>query len=204
MADVCISHSLPCMADIRSFSPIARCRRTGESIVSAIMALTCSLCSLSTSPVNERSPASLPACQPTQTACHQAGQPASLWSLGALHDATSGGPGARGCTLIPYLQCPRCHGERADGKRRPGFNPDGPGSGDLSNARQSLCGTLCSDGGCRLRPTESVTAVDQRAPPYAQQTRTPKYVHARLQEPARSDTNTWLQPLKITWIIWNP
>lgn len=42
------------------------------------------------------------------------------------------------------------------------------------------------------------------APPYAQQ-KIARYVHAGLQEPARSDTSTWPQPLKkIIWIIWSP
>lgn len=60
------------------------------------------------------------------------------------------------------------------------------------------------DGGDWLRPTGSSIAVQSGTPLYAQQ-KIARYVHAGLQEPARSDTTTWPQPLKkIIWIIWSP
>lgn len=69
------------------------------------MALTCRLGSLSISPANDTSHA--PACL-----ANTAGLPASLWSLGALHDATSSGPGGRGRKLCAQARIV-AHGERA-------------------------------------------------------------------------------------------
>lgn len=75
------------------------------------MALTCRLGSLPLSLTHTHYHLSttdrMPACL-----ANTAGLPASLWSLGALHDATSSGPGGRGRKLCAQARIV-AHGERA-------------------------------------------------------------------------------------------
>lgn len=137
------------MADTRSFSPtpsnsVPVPRRIYRV---SFMALTCSLGSFSryhlsmtdrlpqpaSLAANSASLSPVPACRP---ACRRL-EPCMM-----RHQAGQGqGPHALRAGTHSV------HGERAGGMRRPGFSPDNPGSGDLSNAGSLVCDTLCSGWG---------------------------------------------------------
>lgn len=72
-----------------------------------------------------------------------------------------------------------------------------------TRARRSVA-PLCSGWGLLAYTNRINHSRRSKSATVCQREKTSKYVHARSQEPARSDTNTWLQPLKIIWIILEP